>query len=465
MITIDGLVDAAAEVLDPRNIQRRFTSISQSLENIIRNAHDDLSRVEEKLVEVTGAFGGDTGISKTDFESLASEMLSSILQASDFHNGLFCHSTAPDWEHIQTAYVLQIFDYLQLPQGSWFVRDQRRSVEQMLLALVHSRRPNGSWGEDFYDTCYACNSLLLLSKTHAYVTGIDAAIRQAISSILDTIDNGFSDQFDQEWYGAGFYGAALALLGRHSAELCRADRQILTMSRIESLAQKLLEGATTFYEERSGLAHFKSDRRSTPTTPDEWHTAEMLVGLHYAQRVLRSEIPVSMCTQWLRHRLGQRHLWCDEMGSRISFIITGRVLHALALTDEAAWAFSINRVAPVLERYQGRMTPAFGLVYDLPVTINLLLGISAKSNVRKRTSHNQLQTAIIAGQLHALLDQVADVKRAADVNAKRARLAYLPYALFVVLVVGLLTLSHINEVRTFLFDAWEHTHKFLEGPR
>ena len=81
-------------------------------------------------------------------------------------------------------------------------------------------------------------------------------------------------------------------------------------------------------------AHFKSDLTSNPTTPDEWHTAEVLIGLHHSSSEFGSNTPImSKCVKWLESRRGDRFLWCNDMGSRISFIITGRVLHALALVD------------------------------------------------------------------------------------------------------------------------------------
>ena len=139
------------------------------------------------------------------------------------------------------------------------------------------------------------------------------------------------------------------------------------------------------------------------------------------------------------------------MGSRISFIITGRVLHALALVDSSKAGAAIARLAPVLKHHQTSFACSTGLVYDLPVTINLMLGISAKTSVKKRTSQNQLQTAILATQMHDLLERVGKVKQAADKDAMLYWLAILPFALLWVVTIIFVTLPPIREIRSFFF--------------
>ena len=210
-----------------------------------------------------------------------------------------------------------------------------------------------------------------------------------------------------------------------------------------------------FYVEIGDHAYFKSDLTSHPTTPDEWHTAEVLIGLHYSSSELGSNAPImTKCVKWLESRRGDRFLWCNDMGSRISFIITGRVLHALALVDPSKAGVAIGRLVPVLKHHQTDFACSAGLVYDLPVTINLMLGISAKPSVKKRTSQNQLQTAILATQMHDLLEHVGKVKQATDKYATLYWLAILPYALFLVVAILAVTLPPIREIWTFIKELW-----------
>jgi hypothetical protein len=324
------------EFLNPSTVRRRFFEIGNDLEKVIRDAHEELSRVEEKIVEDIDAsayLAGKT-VTKEAYEDILTKLFNSILEAEDYREGRFCHATCPNWEHIQTAYVLHIFDQLELPLGSWYVHDERRSVQNMIAALIHEQLPDGTWGEDFYDTCYTLSALLVLHNTHSSLPGYQKAVLRAVTSILQEIKAGFAASLNKEWYGAGFYGAALALFGRHGEQLCQQRTGNLRSDEVRHIIQELLRGAMKFYEENGTSVRFKADLTSNPTTPDEWHTAEMLIGLYYCRGWIAPDpTMVSGGIQWLESQRGDRPLWCNEMGSRLAFINTGRVLHALALVD------------------------------------------------------------------------------------------------------------------------------------
>lgn len=432
--------------LNPLEAARAFSNISAQLENLIRHTNEKVSRISANLIEDTQPIeiAGET-VTAERYQDILNRMLTGILSSSDYRGGLFCGSTSPKWEDIQSAYILLMLHELQLPSGSWIVEDQVRSVEQIIVALIGVQRANGSWGEDFYDTCMCLSALLLYKGSHGSYDGFAGAISKGLRFVLDEIHSEFATQKLGEWYGAGFYGVAMYLCGRHASDIPVYGVKIAGENSMKSLLLELLGKAKTFLVEEDGkLTYFKSDDTSQPTTPDEWHTAEMLIGLSYAAQLLDAKDQIreltTNCLRWLNVRLGSNRLWCHDMGSRLAFIITGRVLHALALTDDPSAGKAIAQLLPVLSEHEFAGPHSTGLICDLPVTINLMLGISARKSVQKRIDQNALQSVILAQFLHDAMEEAGRVKNEADKNALVHRKRVIWFTILIVVAFVILNL-------------------------
>ncbi len=445
-IDLKDHLKATLDRLNPLEAARAFSNISAQLENVIRHTNEKVSRISANLIEDTQPteIAGEP-VTAERYQDILNRMLTGILSSSDYRGGLFCASTSPNWEHVQSAYILVMLHELQLPSGSWIVEDQVRSVEQIIVGLIGAQRANGSWGEDFYDTCLCLSALLLYKGSHGSLDGFARAISNGLRFVLDEIRSDFATQKLREWYGAGFYGVAMYLCGRHASDIPAYGVGIVDEKSVKTLIVELLAKAKTFLVEEHGKpTYFKSDDTSQPTTPNEWHTAEMLIGLSYAAQLLNAKDQIreltTNCLRWLNDRRGSNRLWCHNMGSRLAFIITGRVLHALALTDDRAAGAAIARLRPVLLEHEVAGPRSTGLICDLPVTINLMLGISAKKSVRKRIDQNALQSVILAQFLHDAMEEAGRVKNEADRNALAQRKRVLWFTILIVVAFMILTL-------------------------
>jgi hypothetical protein len=126
------------------------------------------------------------------------------------------------------------------------------------------------------------------------------------------------------------------------------------------------------------------------------------------------------------------------MGSRFSFIVTGRIIHALNLVDVnnmnttvLPWYYSLLR-----KYYELHETDDSGLIYDLPVTISLLLGMSASDSVNIKKAHNQMQSAIFAEKIQIMQQKMKNVIDIVDTFEQKYKKGWY----WLVLVVAILLL-------------------------
>lgn len=449
-LDIKDLLKESLSQLAPHRSAQGFRDIGTRLEGILRKANASLARVSVRAIEdrTAGSYFPSGRVSRDEYEDILNRMLTTILNAEDYRDGLFCRSTSPNWAHIQSAYVLLMLQQLKVPTGSWIVGDDTRSVEAVLRGLISGQHRDGSWGEDFYDTCFTLSAVLEYKNVYGSMNDFGSCTTKASEYITGEIQNALASQHEKEWFGAGFFGSALYLLGKHEGQLRQCTPRI-TAPLLQSMITDLLTAARTYYIEDGDVGHFVSDDRSQPTTPDEWHTAEMLLGLSYCRDKVDANTHaqitalIQRCLKWLDIQRKGRTLWCNNMGSRLSFIITGRVLHALAMVDDVAAGQAIGRLAPVLHQHMSASTSSDALICDLPVTINLMLGISAKASIGKKVNFDPLLATVLSQQIHEVLESIGSVKQHADAQAHTSRRNMIIFIVSVVLCIILLAIPAV----------------------
>lgn len=420
-IDLKDLLKRLFNPLNPKQVANDFKAISDKIEVFISRTQTEIAQYGSNIIEDTSAkdYFNKNKSSIEEYEVILNAMLSHILDTDDYENGTFCKKTCPNWEHIQTAYILHILNNLEITASTWTVKGSVRSIKEILEGLIKGQREeDGSWGEDFYDVCITLSALLLYQGNYGYLKGLKDAISKALKLILSEIDDDFKNQKNKEWYGAGFMGAALYLFSRHFHDISNGGYG-LNQENIKGVVKKLLKLSHS-YDKNVGreFEFYSSDYTSEPTTPDIWHTAEMIIGLKYYNDTPElnggANVPYANKLNWIKHQAYKNGgLWCSDMGSRFSFIVTGRVLHALALADESYYKNAMVKLADILKRHYN-LNRKSGLIYDLPVTINLLLGISAKKSVKIKKELNETLSGILLREVQETLKEAAGIKQTVD---------------------------------------------------
>lgn len=396
---LKDIINFALQDWSPEAIINNFNPIKEDIYNLLSTTRSTIDGYKTHLIE-------DEAFSDAEYEKILNTMLYCVLCVDDYENGTFCKKTCPNWEHIQTAYILHILNNLSLTPSKWNVKGIGRSMEDILNGLI-AGNTNGYWGEDFYDTCYTLSALLLYKGKYSFLAHFNDVIQKSLDWIYDTIDQNFTAEKNKEWYGAGFMGAGLYLFCRHYTDITRSG--YMTHDKIKQTIDKLINSLQNYDK----VNYYESDLISNPTTPNEWHTAEALIGLKYYNdtSALNSGTPIDFNTKttWLKRQCSNG-LWCHNMGSRFSFVVTGRAVHALSLTDSS---FNLLSLINVLKIHY-KSNKETGLIYDLPVTINLLLGMSAQSTVHIKKTITDTLIGLVFRNMEELFSSLTSIKTKAE---------------------------------------------------
>jgi hypothetical protein len=130
-------------------------------------------------------------------------------------NGSWAAVEYPLWTHVLTALSVQALRASGFDDDStWTVRSGDRQyaggIKRALSYLVESRTERG-WGEDIHDTCQV---LITLLETKTDQAEFREAIAAGVDLVVQHLQTDFEDFRSSNWYGPGFYAAALDALSR-----------------------------------------------------------------------------------------------------------------------------------------------------------------------------------------------------------------------------------------------------------
>ena len=322
----------------PQMYQTALSTISHKTTEIIDDLRIQANKYSSNLISDSSAQRYADDVSA--YDEMINSMLASILESDDYTDGTFCKISCPDWEHIQTAYILKILYNLGMINATWGESHSIRSIKIIIEGLINAQREEGSWGEDFYDTCYTLNILFLYYPSYQSIEQYKETIGKALSWVTDTIENDFIDQVQCEWHGAGFIGSSLTLFCNNYNTI-DANFKLPGNATIDTVINVLTEKAKSYYRENESNGFFTSDTISQPSTPDIWHTAEMILGLNdllncsnVYHQYKEFKIILNNSVEWLYHQKHEKGLWYHDMGSHLSFIVKGRVINAFCEVNE-----------------------------------------------------------------------------------------------------------------------------------
>jgi squalene-hopene cyclase-like protein len=119
----------------------------------------------------------------------------------------------PRWSDVLTSLAVQTLLSVGFTEDSTWsigvpgVQPYTGGVGQA-LAYLHAERAEPGWGEDVHDTCQALLAFCLVRDRAKYADRIDEGFEHLISQVRDD----FRGHRDSEWYGPGFFAAALDAL-------------------------------------------------------------------------------------------------------------------------------------------------------------------------------------------------------------------------------------------------------------
>lgn len=279
----------------------------------------------------------------------------------------------PEWNEVSTARIVSLLVEGGVPAScAWTTQSGFPGGPAAALSWLASRvKADGTWGTDLWDTCQVVRTLLRCG-----VTADETLIRNAVERVREGLLGQTPESDGQEWFGAGFYAAALQMfteLGDLANATQCTDRLISSQS-------------------QSG--DFTS---ATGEVPSEWHTAQVISALASSKdgSICQS---VDRARAWLLARQQDDGSWGATDGPYQHFktFFTGYAVLALldsgeddrgAVAKACRWlkqrqslagsfgdaAFSLMAVA-ALQRYHG---PAFSLSIPIAMFMRIQSYLSA----------------------------------------------------------------------------------------
>lgn len=433
----------------PQVYQTALSAISHKTIDIIDDLRVQANKYSSNLISDSSAqlYVDDVA----SYDEMINSMLVSILESDDYINGTFCKISCPDWEHIQTAYILKILYNLGMINAIWGESHSIRSIKIIIEGLINGQHEEGSWGEDFYDTCYTLNILFLYYSNYQSIEQYKETIGKALAWVTATIENNFIDQVKCEWYGAGFIGSSLTLFCNNYI-IIGTNFKLPKNTTIDTIINSLTEKAKFYYREDTNNGFFTSDTTSQPSTPDIWHTAEMILGLsdllncsNVNHQYEEFNTILNNSIEWLYHQKHEHGLWYHDMGRHLSFIVTGRVINAFCEVSRDRTDIILRDFLLILRQHCETGSGRKGLIYNLPVTINILNGLSSKKSIYRKEEVNQYSTALLAKHVNTTLEDLNQLVEFTK-NEKQKRFSAYFFTIVVVLLVLIIAIPSLNKI-------------------
>lgn len=123
----------------------------------------------------------------------------------------------PPWSDILTALTVQgLLESGFREDATWQVETGagQRYPGGIRRAITHlqDRRGEHGWGEDIFDTCEVIKTFSMLRDR----SRVEQDIRWGLDRLTEALETDFAEFTDSDWYGPGFFAAALEVLTLHN---------------------------------------------------------------------------------------------------------------------------------------------------------------------------------------------------------------------------------------------------------
>lgn len=268
-----------------------------NLVNILKATSDRTLLVARRLEASIGSHADD--VNATALEEFLS------LQHDD---GSWGSDDYPILKAVFTAQAVMGLGLLGLStpaQSPFNEGNQAFRARQWLLA---AQRPDGSWGEDAFDTCEALKALHILK-----VPAEHESVRNGLAFVRRLVDAEWCD-IESFWSGTGFVGAAL---------------EVFNLYEDTAYSRVSLRQLSSCFDDQKGLFGRGSGRDSSMMgAPIEWHNACALLGLRSFGSAVPNPTEFHSALKWLKASQSSGGPWSPGH-DEITAICTYQVIAAL----------------------------------------------------------------------------------------------------------------------------------------
>jgi hypothetical protein len=276
--------------------------------------HDErgvnLQAVEERALSAHAKLAAICGAeAPSDFMKIVFAVLE-----TQHPDGSWGSNDTPKQKPTLTAATIGMLTRLGIEIRSDTIRNKTVPSEPVYRALRwlrHAQLDDGRWGEDAWDTCQVIRTLWKCGFKEE-----DEGIQKALQYLRVTVDDDWKDH-SSYWFGAGFQGAAL---------------EVFNLVGAPTYAAKVLDQLMEYYDDTIGCFSTPKSPDDPLHAPDEWHTANALIGLHSYASVLPNLAQTTRAVNWLK--ACQREDGCWSPGHfEIMAYTTCQSVIALSLID------------------------------------------------------------------------------------------------------------------------------------
>jgi len=184
-------------------------------------------------------------------------------------------------------------------------------IQRAITWLKEEQRPDGSWGEDAWDTCQVLKALALSG-----LGGDDPNVQRGLSYLRANIDQNWPDRASY-WFGPGFYGSSMEAFNRFE------DRRYATIA---------LEAVWKSYDEDEG--YFRPPRLDDLRyAPAEWHTACVISGLRSFGSVAPHRDKALRAITWLARQQTEDGCWSPGHQDITTYCTMQAILALVSLSE------------------------------------------------------------------------------------------------------------------------------------
>jgi Squalene-hopene cyclase C-terminal domain len=282
-------------------------------------------------------------------------------------DGSWGNSDYPVWSWIQTALSVQTLTKLEFPaDATWIVNPASSSPYDggvsKAIAYLCTAEPRYGWGEDTFDHCQVLLALWPFRDNPAIAVRLNAGYE----FLLGQVEADFKNQIHKDWYGPGFFAAALDAL---SVRGTNRDECASLLEKLSAM-QHETEG---YYGSESISIDFKI-----------FHTAVCVMSLS-AQGLPMATPSINRALEWINQAQDKATGSWGTGPSKTKSIFTGYGMLALlafrgpddpAIELGAKWFLSRQSPDGAIEGIEGTVQGAFCLSRVFPSTSAQLLPIT-----------------------------------------------------------------------------------------
>jgi hypothetical protein len=208
----------------------------------------------------------------------------SFLLSSQSDEGYWGSPNWPMWQPIMTVQVIELLSRSGMPLNSeWLIttatsRERRvGSTKKAFDWLISVQNEDGSWGEDFFDTCQVVKAMLSAGYRLDF-----PELRKALDYLRQAISEDWQSEAKKPWFGPGFYAAGVEVFSR-----------LRNQAFVDSLISQILESQ----DPETGKFYGPKDGAGNYLIACEWHTSQVLMALYSIEPILSRKIAQAL--DWL----------------------------------------------------------------------------------------------------------------------------------------------------------------------